>query len=186
MGVPEIFVDETAALLSTILATADPQERQRGYMKDAGKDIRVAELLAPYEAQLAELGNRLFEAVSYAKYVHCSTTFEKAVLAKTQDPQRLVTPCWRCGEVGNLNCGCVKCKRNPKYSGSDLGAGTNYEPPTCLAYAASHKVFVLTALRVLLYRFTYPRFELYGKVYKRNEAGVVVVDDEETAKLAVK
>ena len=182
MGVPEIFVDETAALLSTILATADRTERQRGYMVDAGKDIRVAELLAPFDAQLAALGNQLFEAVSYGKYVHAATTFEKAVIAKTEDTQRLVTPCWRCGELGN--CGCVKCKRNPKYQGSDLGAGTNYEPPTCLAYAASFKVFMHTALRVLLYRYAYPRFEVDGKVYVRNAEGRVVVDDEETAKLS--
>ena len=186
MGViPDAFVDETAALLTGMLASADRAERQRGYMKDSGKDIRVHAVLAPYAAQLADLGNRLFAAVPYAKYVHAATKFEKAVIAKTQDTQRLVTPCWRCGEVG-ATCGCVKCKNNPKYYGSDLGAGTNYEPPTCLAYAASFKVFVHAALRVLLYRYAYPRFELDGTVYKRNDQGVVVVDEEETAKLAPK
>lgn len=53
----------------------------------------------------------------------------------------------------------------------------------CLVYAASFKVFINTAIRTLMYRYTYPRFEVYGKVYVRNDSGNVVVDEEETAKL---
>lgn len=175
------FVPETAALLTRILESASPRERSKGYMVDSGKDIDVPELMARFEPELAALGARLFAAVPYKAYVPSATKFEKEVIARVQDPQALVTPCWRCGELGK--CGCVRCKRNPQHYGSSLGAGTNYEPPTCLVYAASFKAFVHAALRILLYRYAYPRFELYGVVYKRNEQGVVVVDEEETAAL---
>jgi hypothetical protein len=186
-GIPDEFADAAAGLLTRILASATNQQRSRGYMADSGKDMNPHELLDKPEfvEELALLGNRLFERVPYAKYARSKDAFEKKVNAKVVDVGLQTTPCWRCQELWTADkpeCGCVKCKNNPKYYGSDLGAGTNYEPPTCKVYAASLKVFLAAGLRTLIYRYAYPRFELYGKVYKRNEQGVVVVDEEETQK----
>jgi hypothetical protein len=183
-GLPEDLVNEVAELFTVILASATDKQRTAGYMCDSGKDMNPHELLDAFEPQLAALGTRIFSSVTLAKYSRNQEDFLKRVSEKTVDTAARTQPCWRCGEVWSErkpNCGCVKCKNNPKYSGSDLGAGTNYEPPTCLVYAASFKVFIHAAVRTLMYRYAYPRYELYGKVYKRNDQGFVVVDEAETA-----
>lgn len=186
-GIPAEYVTLASDLLTRILASANNKQRSAGYMSRSGYEMNPHELLEQPEfaAELVTLGNRLYASVPYAKYVRSSEKFEKQVIAMVTDVSRQTTPCWRCGEMWTAlkpECGCVKCKNNPKYYGSDLGAGTNYEPPTCKVYAASFKVFVHAALRTLIYRYTYPRFELYGKVYMRNDQGVVVVDEAETKK----
>ena len=153
-GLPEDLVNEAAELFTVILATATNKQRSAGYMCDSGKDMNPHELLDAFSPQLAALGNRIFAQVTLAKYSRNQEDFLKRVSEKTIDTAARTQPCWRCGEVWSErkpNCGCVKCKNNPKYYGSDLGAGTNYEPPTCLVYAASFKVFIHAAIRTLMY-----------------------------------
>jgi hypothetical protein len=184
--IDDALVHEAADLFTHILAGATPQQRSAGYMVDSGKDMDPQPLLEAASARLAALGNRIFEQVPMVKYTRTKADFDQRVIENTVDHAARTTPCWRCQEVWSPlkpQCGCVKCKNNPKYYGSDLGAGTNYEPPTCLVYAASFKVFIHAAIRTLMYRYTYPRYEVYGKVYMRDQSGNVVVDEEETAKL---
>ena len=181
-------VSEVAHVMSQILETATPQQRRAGYMADSGKDMDPHPILEAASDALARLGNYIYERVPMVKYTRTKTDFDQRVIAQTVDYAAQSTPCWRCQEVWSPlkpQCGCVKCKNNPKYYGSDLGAGTNYEPPTCVVYAASFKVFMNVAIRTLMYRYTYPRYEVYGKVYVRDEKGNVIVDEVETAKLAV-
>lgn len=185
---PALFADDivadAAALFSRILATATPRQRDAGYMSNSGKDIKPHELLEPFSAELAALGSRMGNSgVTRAKYINSSKRFEDRVKQLTTDTAAQTTPCWRCNEVWTQtkpNCGCVKCKRNHKFDGSSLGGGTNYEPPTCLIYPVSFKIFMNAAIRSLIYRYTFPFYEVDGVVYKRDSDGVVVVDEEQT------